>query len=228
MLTAVRKHFRIPFVWSSNAIDGSTFSEAETRLILEDEVSVGRKPIKDLLAVVGLNKAYEHMFQISGANRVGEGDILEFHRLIGDSLSSPQEAGRWRTKKAEAFTAGGPEFPAPEGLPWLMKDVLKKCGLNRFLMHPVRLGVNFHIAIMEARPFAEGNGRVARLAMNAVFLQNGFLPASIGPAHKREYMYGFSGVDENNVKFFENFVAGMVAKTQEDFLKSVEAGKIVI
>jgi Fic family protein len=227
MLSAVKNYFRIPIVWSSNSIDGSTFDKSETRKILEDEVSVGHKPIKDLLAVVGLNKAYEHMFRLAGADRVTENDILDYHRMIGDSLNNNLEAGHYRKTKVDSQIAEGRDFPGPEGLSWVMKDLLKKCDYNRFTMHPIRLGVYFHISIMDTLPFEEGNGRVARLVMNTVFLQNGYLPISIDPSLRREYMYGFSMSDEKNVDFFEHFIGQLLNDTQEEFLKAVEAKKIV-
>ncbi|MDR2405398.1 MAG: Fic family protein [Deltaproteobacteria bacterium] len=228
MQSAVKNYFRIPIVWSSNSIDGSTFNKSDTRKILEDEVSVGHKPIKDLLAVVGLNKAYEHMFRLASFDRVSEEDILDFHRLIGDSLNNSMEAGLYRKTKVSVPNVDGKEFPGPEAMSWLMKDLLKKCDLNRFLMHPIRFGVNFHITIMDTLPFEEGNGRIARMVMNTIFLQKGYLPIAIDPSLRREYMFGFSGSDEKNVEFFENFIADLVSKTQEDFLKTVEAKKIVI
>jgi Fic family protein len=228
MQTAVKNYFRVPIVWSSNSIDGSTFNKSETRKILHDEISVGHKPIKDLLAVVGLNKAYEHMYRLANLDRVGEDDILEFHRLIGDSLNNSLEAGSYRKTKLSARNVDGKEFPEPEAMSWLMKELLKKCDLNRFLMHPIRLGVNCHISIMDTMPFEEGNGRIARIVMNTLFLQRGFLPIPIDPSLKREYMYGFSFSDKKNVEFFENFIAELVCKTQEKFLKIVESKKIVL
>jgi Fic family protein len=228
MLNAVKNHFRIPIVWSSNSMDGSAFNRAETKKILEDEVSVGRKPMKDLLAVVGLNKAYEHMFLLVGADRVTEEDIKEFHRLIADSFNNSREAGHYRKTRFAFRYADVRECPGPEALAWLMKDIFKKFDADRFLMHPIRFGAHCHMTLMDTLPFEEGNGRIARLVMNTVFLQKGYLPVAIDFSQKWEYSFGNSLGDEKSVGIFEDFIADLVWRTEREFLSAVESKKIVL
>ncbi|MDR2199843.1 MAG: Fic family protein [Deltaproteobacteria bacterium] len=221
-LRAVKNHFRVPFVWGSNALDGISLSLSETKKILEDGMSVGRKPVREILAAVGLSKCFERMFLLREADRVTEDDVLEYHRLIADSFENPMEAGLYRRAPA---APDGNDHPPPENVAWLVKELLKKCDLARFTTHPARLGALFHQGLMEILPFGEGNGRVARVVMSTVFLQHGFPPLVLDPSQARGYKYGLS-VHGRNSEFFENFIADGLVKGLEDFLKAADEGKM--
>ncbi len=45
-----------------------------------------------------------------------------------------------------------------------------------------------HERLVSIRPFADGNGRTARLLMNLVLLRGGYPPIVIGPDHRLAYI----------------------------------------
>ncbi len=45
-----------------------------------------------------------------------------------------------------------------------------------------------HERLVSIRPFADGNGRTARLLMNLVLLRGGYSPIVIGPDHRLAYI----------------------------------------
>ena len=60
ILREIQKYYRVDSVFSSNALEGSSYTLVETKILLEDGLTAGGKPLKDALAVVGLGKAYDH------------------------------------------------------------------------------------------------------------------------------------------------------------------------
>ena len=46
-LEKLRQELMIEYTYNSNAIEGSTLSLNETRLVLEEGITIGEKPVKD-------------------------------------------------------------------------------------------------------------------------------------------------------------------------------------
>ena len=58
-------YFRIGTTYSSNALEGTTLTITETKVLLEDGITVGGKPIKDCYEATGHAKAYDYMLKIA-------------------------------------------------------------------------------------------------------------------------------------------------------------------
>ena len=58
-------YFRIATTYSSNALEGNTLTLSETKVILEDGITIGGKPIKDYYEATGHAKAYDYMLEMA-------------------------------------------------------------------------------------------------------------------------------------------------------------------
>ncbi len=67
-------------------------------------------------------------------------------------------------------------------------------------------------------PFIDGNGRVARLLMNLVLLQEGYTIAIIPPIMRPDYFKAFEKAHINDKDFIE-FIAQMVKESQQDYIR---------
>jgi Fic family protein len=47
LLDEIKAYYRIGLTWSSNALEGNTLTESETKVLLEDGLTVGGKPLRD-------------------------------------------------------------------------------------------------------------------------------------------------------------------------------------
>ena len=54
-------------------------------------------------------------------------------------------------------------------------------------MHPVKLGARLHYEFLRIYPFTHHSGRIARLLMNIILLQNDYLPAIIHAVERQRY-----------------------------------------
>src|SRR5207237_2086846 len=54
-------------------------------------------------------------------------------------------------------------------------------------MHPVKFGATLHYEMMRIYPFSQHSGKVSRMLLNYVLLQNGYLPAIIHAVERQRY-----------------------------------------
>jgi len=59
-------------------------------------------------------------------------------------------------------------------------------------------------------PFDDGNGREARLLMNLILIENGFVPAVIKNEKRREYINSLVIADSGDLSEFIAFIAQSV------------------
>src|ERR1035437_2795784 len=53
----LKEYYRIGLTWSSNALEGNSLTESETKVVLEDGITIGGKPLKDHFEAVGHSEA---------------------------------------------------------------------------------------------------------------------------------------------------------------------------
>ena len=87
-------YFRIGTTYSSNALEGNSLTLSETKVLLEDGITVGGKPIRDCYEATGHARAYDYMLEIArgGPLQFHETDILHLHGLFYGSID-PDHAG---------------------------------------------------------------------------------------------------------------------------------------
>jgi Fic family protein len=69
MLKQIREYFRIGMTYSSNALEGNSLTETETKIVIEDGIAIGGKPVRDHLEVLGHAEAYDLLFQLAKKQR---------------------------------------------------------------------------------------------------------------------------------------------------------------
>ena len=98
-------YFRIGITYSSNALEGNSLTLSETKVLLEDGITVGGKPIRDCYEATGHAKAYDYMLALarSGDLQISEDVILRLHQLFYGGIDE-ERAGRYRT--GQVFITG--------------------------------------------------------------------------------------------------------------------------
>ncbi|MEG1576950.1 MAG: Fic family protein, partial [Clostridium sp.] len=64
-LKSLDDYFRVGFTYSSNALEGNTLTISETKILLEDGLTVGGRPLKDCYEAVGHGAAYDFMLELA-------------------------------------------------------------------------------------------------------------------------------------------------------------------
>ena len=89
-----------------------------------------------------------------------------------------------------------------------------------------RLTFDAHYNLVTIHPWADGNGRMARLVMNMLQFEFGLIPAKILKDDKEEYIKSLIATrEEENLEIFSDFMNSMMEKNLTDeieaYIKSI-------
>lgn len=181
-------YYKIGMTYSSNALEGNSLTLSETKVLLEDGITVGGKPIRDFYEATGHAKAYDYMLQIarSGELKIAEDTIKQLHFLFYNAVDS-EAAGQYR--ESQVFISGTEYVPpAAEDIPALMTELIEELNSKRDRLHPIEYAAYAHRRLVDIHPFLDGNGRTARLLMNMILINKGYCIVSIPPVLRHEYI----------------------------------------
>jgi Fic family protein len=185
---------------------------------LEDGLTVGGKPLRDTLEAVGHSLAYDYMYSLLGKRHITVKDAKTLHRLFYKSIDDTR-AGVWRDINI-IVTGTDYEFPAPCELEELMQKLGKWIKNERDSMHPVQFAAMLHLKFVTIHPHVDGNGRVARLLMNAALIQDGYLLAIVPPVLRQEYMTAIRDYQlRGNAEPFCDFIAERVLESEKEIMR---------
>ena len=220
-LKQLRDHYRIGLTYSSNALEGNSLTETETKIVLEKGITIGGKPLKDHYEAIGHSEAYDYLFQLSKKRIISEENILEFHRLFYYRIDQ-ENAGVYR--KVPVIIAGvNLKFPPPSKINPLMKEFVREIPSLMEKNHPVEYSALLHLRLVNIHPFIDGNGRTARLLMNLALLQAGYVITIIPPILRREYLDSLKASNRGDNRPFIDLIMTMVYESQKDYLRILQA-----
>ena len=217
-LAMLREYYRIGLTWSSNALEGNSLTEMETKILLEDGLTVGGKPLRDTFEALGHSKAYDYMFSLLGVRVISLDNIKTLHRLFYSSIDEAN-AGVWRNVEI-IVTGTDYVFPSPEELDEQMRDFAAWIACERDTMHPVQFAAMLHLKFVTIHPFIDGNGRVARLLLNTALIQDGYLLAVIPPILRLEYLNAIRRYQSSgDAEAFCQLIAKLVLESEKEIIK---------
>lgn len=215
-LKSLREYYRVGLTYTSNALEGNSLTESETKVVIEDGLTIEGKPLRDHYEAVGHAKAYDYIYNITEKEGLAEEDILCLHRLFYQQIDS-EKAGHYRNVKV--YISGSRyAVAAVSKIPDEMQKLVRWYNENEKKLHPVELAATLHQRFVFIHPFVDGNGRVARLLMNLALLRNGYTIAIIPAILRHEYIYSLETA-HTRPEVFTDFIADRVIATQLDLLR---------
>ena len=215
-LKSLREYYRVGLTYTSNALEGNSLTESETKVVIEDGLTIEGKPLRDHYEAVGHAKAYDYIYNITEKEGLKEEDILSLHRLFYQQIDA-EKAGHYRNVKV--YVSGSRyAVAAVSKIPAEMQKLVKWYNDNEKKLHPVELAATLHQRFVFIHPFVDGNGRVARLLMNLALLRNGYTIAIIPAILRHEYIYSLETA-HTRPEVFTDFIADRVIATQLDLLR---------
>lgn len=221
MVARLRNELMIEYTYDSNAIEGGTLTLRETRLVLEEGITVGGKPLREILATKNHPEAIRSVEQLVEAGRdIIEEDVLRLHALVLHDID--KTAGLYRMSGVKIAGAGFMPSPSKE-VRLRVLDLLQWLKSNPDELTPIELAAVFHHRFTQIHPFTDGNGRVARLLMNAILMKHGYpFIANISYSDRAKYLKTLSDADFGNMSAFVNFVARSVERSIDVYLHALE------
>ena len=219
-LKQLKQYYRIGLTYSSNALEGNSLTETETKIVLEEGITIGGKPLKDHYEAIGHGEAYDHLYRLSKNKIITEEDILKLHKLFYYRIDR-ENAGVYR--KVPIIIAGAEvKFPPPSKIKPLMQEYVKEISFLKEKHHPVEYSALIHLGFVNIHPFIDGNGRTARLLMNLALLQAGYVITIIPPVLRRQYLDSLKASNSGDNKPFINLIVSMVYESQKDYLRLLQ------
>lgn len=178
----IRDQFVLILTYTSNSIEGSTLTEAETAAVLFQNVALPDKTLTEQLEAKNHQAALLYLFaHLSAKKSVNEELILKLHGMLMNGIR--QDAGVYRRHGVRIVGADVPtanHLKVAELMEALVAEFLRG---KDALMHVASIHARFE----QIHPFSDGNGRIGRLLMHAMLLQKNLPPVVIRPEKKRLY-----------------------------------------
>ena len=218
-LDNLKKYFDVELTYNSNAIEGNTLTITETKVILEDGLTIGRgKSLREHLEVINHKEAIDYVDDIITKNiDISEKVIKDLHHIILKSIDN-KNAGEYR--KSNVLISGSAHRP-PEH--FLVEENMKELVFwykeNKDKVHPVKLAAEFNFKFVYIHPFIDGNGRTARLLMNLILMRKGYPITVIKTENREEYMKALERASVlNEIDDFFEIVAKAVDVSLDTYL----------
>lgn len=215
----LKQYFDVELTYNSNAIEGNTLTITETKVILEDGITIGKgKTLKEHLEVINHKEAIDYIEDIVNKNiDIDQNVIKDLHYIILKSINN-DNAGRYRN--VNVLISGSKHRPLEHFLiPQEMEDLIKWYEENKNKLHPVILAAEFHHKFTFIHPFIDGNSRCGRLLMNLILMRNGYPITVIRMEDRNEYMNALERASvQNYLQDFIDIVEAAVDRSLDIYL----------
>lgn len=225
IIKQLREYYKISLTYTSNAVEGNSLTESETKVVIEDGLTIGGKPLRDHLEALGHALAYDFIYDLTcGKKEIAEQDILKIHHLFYEKIDE-DNAGQYR--KVPVFVSGTDYvFPAPAAVPGLMKKFIEEIPPQRKKLHPIEFAAWLHDQFVNIHPFIDGNGRVARLLMNLALLQAGYAITIVPPVRRSDYIETIKTAQKSvNPHPFYDLISNLVLEALKEQLRLIKGKK---
>jgi len=215
LVKRLQEEMRVAHTYNSNAIEGNSLTKQETKLIVEEGITIGGKPLREHLEATGNASAFDMIFRLAESDvPVDHVTIQEIHELVTKGLQ--EDSGRYRTVNVRIAGAAKapPDFSKVTGqMDILLKEMEKR-------EHPILLSARLHHGIARIHPFSDGNGRTARLVANLLLMRKGYPPVVLRKEDRRKYYSYLAKADAGDIVPFATFIARALDESLAVYLSS--------
>ncbi|MCW5729216.1 MAG: Fic family protein [Alphaproteobacteria bacterium] len=226
-LRRLRKYFRIKNIYNSNAIEGNILDIGETRMVVEQGLTLTGRPLKDQAEAKNLSEAIDYLEELAAdpIRPISEADIRQLHFLVLKNVKDA-DAGVYRAVQVEI---GGSKYmpPGPESVPaqmelfctWLARRSVKETKTD--IPSAILDAAAAHTWFVTIHPFVDGNGRVARLILNLLLMRNGCPIAIVTKADRGRYYDALELSQESDLTAFLALIIECMDESLEEYEHAV-------
>ncbi len=226
LVNKLKEQFAIELTYNSNAIEGNRLSLKETYLVISEGITVKGKSLKDHLEAKDHYEAIHFLFELIEHERshtVSEYLIRSLQQLVVRETDT-KNAGAYRTGSV-MITGSSHSPPEAQEISYLMKEFVHWIKSSAKELHPVELAALAHHRLVHIHPFADGNGRTARLLMNLLLMQRGYPLVTILKNDRKKYYNVLDQADRGNQGPMVQLIAQAVERSLNLYLKVLQPAK---
>lgn len=205
--------FTVNFTYESNAIEGNSLTLKDVTLILGENLVPKGKDLREVYETKNTREAHELL--LNNKIKITVRDIINLHSII------VRDTGvSFGFKKIPNYLLmRNLKTTPPEKVGGEMDKLIKWYEENDRKMHPLKLASEFHAKFERIHPFEDGNGRVGRVLLNAILLENNYPPLIIRKTSRLSYFSALEAFDNGYKEKLERFLLEKLKKTFNNFFK---------
>ena len=235
------KFYLYSLITHSTAIEGSTITELENQIMFDHGISLKGKSLEEQSMNLDLKVAYEQAIEFAKFHTPISIDMLitlsslvmkntgkEYNTALG-SFSSAR--GELRLLNVTAGV-GGRSYMNYSKVPAKLAALCEQLNTQRAEASAMsvdelyQMTFDAHYNLVTIHPWADGNGRMARLVMNMLQFEFGLIPTKILKEDKEEYIKSLVATrEDDNLGIFREFMSSMMEQNLQDeiitYLESV-------
>lgn len=220
------KFYLYSLITHSTAIEGSTITELENQIMFDHGISLKGKSIEEQSMNLDLKVAYEKAIEFAKHHKPFSIEMLimlsalvmkntgkEYKTALGDFSSA---RGELRLLNVTAGV-GGRSYMNYSKVPAKLAEFCEQLNASRAKASEMsidelyRLTFDAHYQLVTIHPWADGNGRMARLVMNMLQFEFGLIPTKILSKDKEEYIKALVATREDeDLNIFRTFMTTMM------------------
>ena len=222
------KFYLYSLITHSTAIEGSTITELENQIMFDHGISIKGKSIEEQSMNLDLKVAYEKAIELAKQHKPISTEMLislsalvmkntgkEYKTALGDFSSA---RGELRLLNVTAGV-GGRSYMNYNKVPMKLAEFCEQLNASRAKASEMsmdelyRLTFDAHYQLVTIHPWADGNGRMARLLMNMLQFEFGLIPTKILSEDKEEYIKALVATrEEDDLEIFSAFMSSMMER----------------
>ena len=230
------KFYLYSLITHSTAIEGSTITELENQIMFDHGISLKGKSIEEQSMNLDLKVAYEKAIDFAKQHKPITIDMLislsalvmkntgkEYKTALGDFSSA---RGELRLLNVTAGV-GGRSYMNYSKVPAKLAEYCNELNTMRAKAATMsvdslyKLSFDAHYNLVTIHPWADGNGRMARLIMNMLQFEFGLIPTKILKEDKEEYIKALVATREDgNLDIFSEFMTSMMERNLQNEITS--------
>ncbi len=241
----ILQKFRLWWTYHSNAIEGNKLTQGETEMFLMEGLTAKGKPLKDHMDLRGHSNAVNYLLAfVRGSEQpLTEAEVRKLHEVLlveayqvpaitpdGLPVEKTIALGEYKKEPNHVRTPTGEVhyYATPLETPAKMQELVawQREEFAKHRLHPVEIAARFHHQFTEIHPFDDGNGRMARLLMNLLLMQNGYPPVVIRLQERDDYLLALRQADSGQKEEFLSFISEKVADSLALYLRAANGEEI--
>jgi len=206
----LRDELILKLTYNTDKIEGSTLTEAETARVIFTDFALGNRSLREQIEAKNHRAAFDFLFKsLSQNSKITENLILKLHQILMNGILD--DAGFYR-RHAVRIVGANVATANFLRVPDLMKNLISE--INKKPVDAISHISKIHAEFERIHPFADGNGRIGRLLMNAMAFVKNLAPVLILEKHKNLY-YKFlqKAQNENDSSLLEDFVCDSMGES---------------
>ena len=221
------KFYLYSIIAHSTAIEGSSLTELDTQLLLDDGITAQGKPLVDHTMNNDLYHAYQYAYSCAERHETVTTDLLKAFNAhvmkttgtIMNTMAGTYDSskGDFRLQSVRAGTEG-PSYMDYRKVPIrteeLCQQLQERLGKAKTLEEKYNLSFDAHLNLVTIHPWVDGNGRTSRLLMNYIQKYFDLVPTKVFVQDKEKYIQALvKAREEENPHCFRLFMQQQLNKS---------------